>query len=232
MKKVILIEDDAAIVDLLQIHLRDLQCQVETAFDGETGLQRALSQSFDLIILDLMLPKRQGLSVCQEIRRNNNLTPILMLTAKSEEIDKVLGLEMGADDYLTKPFSIREFIARVKVIFRRAKQLQIPKTSNKTYLTFNDLSIDIEKRKVSIGDKRIDLSAKEYNLLKLLASRPGKTYSRQQLLDLIWGDNFDGSEHTVNTLVNRIRNKIEADVNYPKYILTTWGIGYRFNDDV
>ena len=233
MKKVLLIEDDSTIVNLLNIHLRDLQCEIVAAYDGETGLEKALNQTFDLIILDLMLPKMQGLEVCQEIRKNGNYTPILMLTAKAEEIDKVLGLEMGADDYLTKPFSMREFIARVKVIFRRAKQLKNePKKTIVSQLQFNNLLIDIEKHKVTVNNRRIDLSPKEYKLLKLLALRPGKTYSRQQLLDLIWGSDFNGSEHTVNTLVNRIRGKIEANINYPKYILTTWGLGYRFNDEL
>lgn len=233
MKKVLLIEDDSTIVDLLNIHLRDLQCDIIAAYDGETGLEKALNQTFDLIILDLMLPKMQGLEVCQEIRRKDNHIPILMLTAKAEEIDKVLGLEMGADDYLTKPFSMREFIARVKVIFRRAEQTKTePQKNIINQISFNDLLIDVEKHKVMINNRRVDLSPKEYKLLKLLALQPGKTYSRQQLLDLIWGDNFNGSEHTVNTLVNRIRSKIESNVNYPKYILTTWGMGYRFNDEL
>ena len=232
MKKVLIIEDDPNIVDLLEIHLRDLDCQVSRMYDGEAGLQEALKGTHDLIILDIMLPKMEGMEVCRQIRANRIVTPILMLTAKSEEIDKVLGLETGADDYLTKPFSVREFIARVKAIFRRTKLNteqgeQAPKT-----LSYDIMSIDMDKRKVTLDGKRIDLSPKEFELLTLLASHPGKSYSRQQLLNLVWGYDFEGYEHTVNSHINRLRGKIEEDLNQPRYILTTWGVGYRFNEEL
>ncbi|MCB0643064.1 MAG: response regulator transcription factor [Phaeodactylibacter sp.] len=234
MKRVLVVEDDPNIIDLLEIHLKDLHCNLEKAVDGTRGLQLALDQPFDLIILDLMLPGTDGLEICRQIRTAGKATPILMLTAKSEEIDKVLGLELGADDYLTKPFGIREFIARVKAIFRRI-EMQQPRNAenaNSSVLQFGELSIDREKHKVSIRDERINLSPKEFELLSLLASNPGKSYNRKKILNLVWGYDFDGYEHTVNSHINRLRTKIEPDLNSPTYILTTWGVGYRFNEDL
>lgn len=232
MKRVLIIEDEQDIVDLLTIHLHDLNCKVEYALDGETGFLKAGQSPYQLIILDLMLPKLNGLAVCQKLRALENYTPILMLTAKSEEFDKVLGLESGADDYLTKPFGIRELIARVNAIFRRQDQATQLKNSTIEKLNFGDLEIDIARRKVSLNNARIELTPKEFDLLTLLASNPGKNYGRIQLLDLVWGYEFNGYEHTVNSHVNRLRSKIEPDVNQPKYILTSWGVGYRFNDEI
>ena len=231
MKKVLIVEDDPEIVNLLEIHLKDLSCEVKKAFDGETGLERALSESFDLVILDISLPKMDGIEVCRQLRKESAI-PIMMLTAKSEEIDRVLGLEMGADDYITKPFSIREFIARVKAIFRRTKMTEEKTDLQKdVVLTFNNLTIDIEKRKVVVRNKKTELSPKEFELLVLMASHPGKSYSRSDLLKLVWGYDFDGYEHTVNSHINRLRAKIEADMNNPQYIITTWGVGYKFNEE-
>lgn len=233
MKKVLVIEDDVNIVDLLEIHLKDLDCNITRAYDGETGLNLASTGQFDLIILDVMLPKMEGMEVCRQIRAQKNVTPILMLTAKSEEIDKVLGLETGADDYLTKPFSVREFIARVKAIFRRTKLLRESMGDpKKPVLIYDKLHIDIDKRKVTIDDQRVELSPKEFELLTLLASSPGKSFSRQRILNLVWGYDFEGYEHTVNSHINRLRGKIEQNINEPKFILTTWGVGYRFNEDI
>lgn len=229
MKKVLVIEDDKAISDLLDIHLRDLGCETSKSFDGETGLKNALNDSFDLIVLDLMLPKLDGLEICKEVRKQETYTPILMLTAKSEEVDKVLGLEIGADDYLTKPFGIREFIARVKAIFRRIEAMHKEYEEDHEIL-IGDLVIETSNRKVLLKGDRIDLTPKEFDLLYLLASHPGKTYTREQLLNLLWGYQYNGYEHTVNSHINRLRTKIESDVSRPKYILTSWGIGYRFND--
>ena len=233
MKKVLIVEDDRDIVELLKIHLTDLHCEIDIAYDGETGLQKALQGPYQLIILDIMLPGKDGMEVCRQLRAKDQQTPILMLTAKSEEIDKVLGLEMGADDYLTKPFSIREFIARVKAIFRRM-ELMKPNAAAAAagVMRFGDLHIDLEKRKVSIKNQRIDLSPKEFELLSLLASHPGKSYDRTRILNLVWGYDFDGYEHTVNSHINRLRSKIEPDIQQPQYILTTWGVGYRFNEDL
>ncbi len=232
MKSVLLVEDDVHIRDLLEIHLKDLDCQLTTQTDGLKGLNTALTDHFDLIVLDIMLPSMDGLEICRKVRAEKINTPILMLTARSEEIDKILGLETGADDYLTKPFSVREFIARVKAIFRRVELLTTSEVTEEPTLKFDQLSIDKNKRKVSIGATRVELTPKEFDLLALLASHPGRSYSREQLLSLIWGYEFSGYEHTVNSHINRLRAKIEPDVNNPMYIMTTWGIGYRFNDEL
>ena len=229
-----MVEDDRDIVELLEIHLRDLNCHLQKAYDGISGFEKAQSETFDLIILDVMLPGMDGIEICRRIRAKEIHTPIMMLTAKSEEIDKVLGLEMGADDYLTKPFSVREFIARVKAIFRRM-ELSGGKTASPVsaqILVFGDLQIDLDMRKVTIHGERIDLSPKEFELLTLLASAPGKSYDRNRILNLVWGYDFEGYEHTVNSHINRLRNKIEPDIHNPTYILTSWGVGYRFNEDI
>ena len=233
MKKVLIVEDDHDIVNLLRIHLKDLDSEADVAYDGAEGMSKALEGKYDLIILDLMLPHVDGLSIAQKLRALENYTPILMLTAKSEEIDKVLGLESGADDYLTKPFGIREFIARVKAIYRRQEHNEkIKDDQGPEKIRVHDLEIDLKKRKVSLESKRIELTPKEFDLLVLLASHPGISYDRDQLLREVWGYEFSGYEHTVNSHINRLRVKIEPDLNNPKYILTTWGIGYRFNDEI
>ena len=229
MKNVLVVEDDKSISDLLKIHLTDLNCEVTQAYDGEDGLRHALNDQYDLIVLDLMLPKLDGLEICKEVRRKDNYTPVLMLTSKSEEFDKVLGLEVGADDYLTKPFGIREFIARVKAIFRRIEAIQ-KEIDNETDIAFGDLTIEVAKRKVLLNGERIELTPKEFDLLHLLASHPGRTYTREQLLNIIWGYQYNGYEHTVNSHINRLRSKIEPDLSNTKYILTSWGVGYRFNE--
>lgn len=232
MKKVLVIEDDRDIVDLLKIHLQDLDCEVDASYDGLEGEQKALNGNYDLIILDIMLPGKDGNAIAQKLRAFDNATPILMLTARTEEIDKVLGLESGADDYLTKPFGVREFIARVKAIFRRQELSNKPATKENTgVIHFNDLDIDLDKRRVIMAGERIELTPKEFDLLILLSSNPGRSYSRDQLLNDVWGYEFSGYEHTVNSHINRLRSKIEPDLANPKYILTTWGIGYRFNDE-
>ncbi len=230
MRNVLVVEDNKTISDLLEIHLKDLECKVTKIEDGLVALDKALNEQFDLIVLDIMLPSLDGIEICKEIRKENNYTPILMLTSKSEEIDKVIGLEMGADDYLTKPFSIREFIARVKAIFRRVSALAQEKT-NSGLLSFNGLIIEPNKRKVTVNNKVVKLTAKEFDLLFLLASNPGKIYSREQLLNIIWGYQYQGYDHTVNSHINRLRGKLEDDLSQPKYIITSWGVGYKFNDN-
>ncbi len=231
--QVLIVEDDANICDLVEIHLNDLGYDLEQAADGEEGLEKALNGEYSLIILDLMLPSLDGFEVCKRIRAEDKQTPILMLTAKSEEVDKVLGLELGADDYLTKPFSIRELVARVKAIFRRMDVDQEATDAEPAdkILEFGRLRIDREKRKVSLGEKVVDLTVKEFDLLMLFARNPGKAYDRQQLLDLVWGYQFIGYEHTVNSHINRLRNKIEEDSSNPTYIKTVWGVGYRFAEE-
>jgi len=233
MKRVLIVEDDRDIVDLLKIHLHDLDFEIEVAYDGLEGEKKSMEGNFDLIILDVMLPFKDGNAIAQKLRAHDNFTPILMLTAKTEEIDRVLGLESGADDYLTKPFGIREFIARVKAIMRRQELNEIePGPKRSGHIRFSDLDIDLDKRKVLVGGNRIDLTPKEFDLLVLLADNPGRSYSRDQLLNDVWGYEFSGYEHTVNSHINRLRSKIDPDVANPKYILTTWGIGYRFNDEI
>jgi two-component system alkaline phosphatase synthesis response regulator PhoP len=233
MKRVLVIEDDHDIVDLLSIHLRDLNCEVEVAYDGADGQKLALENRYDLVVMDIMLPYTDGIEITRKLRALEVYTPILMLTAKTEEIDKVLGLESGADDYLTKPFGIREFIARVKAIMRRTEQDENRNPASKVQnINAGKLKIDVGKRKVTMEEERIDLTPKEFDLLTLLAGNPGKSYSRDQLLSEVWGYEFAGYEHTVNSHINRLRSKIEPDIANPHYILTTWGIGYRFNDEV
>ncbi len=233
MDKVLLIEDDPHIRELVTIHLKDLELDVDFATDGRTGYEKASSGVYSLIILDIMLPGIDGLEVCRMLRADKVKTHILMLTAKSEEIDKVLGLETGADDYLTKPFSIREFIARVKAILRRLNALSSNDTEEETEkVMIEDLDIDLIKRKVKLKNKKLDLTPKEFELLALLARKPGRVYSRNDLLNKVWGYNFSGYEHTVNSHINRLRTKIEPDINNPRYILTSWGVGYKFNDEL
>ncbi len=233
MERILLIEDDPHLGELVGIHLKDLNCSVEVVTDGREGYEKASTGEYSLIILDIMLPGMDGLEVCRLLRANKVNTHILMLTAKSEEIDKVLGLETGADDYLTKPFSIREFIARVKAILRRLKTMKTETEESDTeQLNFENLSIDLVKRKVVLNNNTLDLTPKEYDLLILLATKPGWVYSRTDLLNQVWGYNFNGYEHTVNSHINRLRSKIESDLNNPKYILTSWGVGYKFNDEI
>jgi two-component system alkaline phosphatase synthesis response regulator PhoP len=233
MPRVLIIEDDIDITELISIHLRDLVCEIKHCINGESGFEKAASENFDLIILDIMLPGIDGLEVCRKLRAREIITPVLMLTAKSEEIDKVLGLEIGADDYLTKPFSIREFTARVKAILRRQKIHKAAGTEHSSNtLRIENLVIEHSKRKVMLNGARVELTPKEYDLLVLLATHPGKSYNREDLLNLIWGYEFSGYEHTVNSHINRLRSKIESDFSKPRYILTSWGVGYRFSDEL
>ena len=231
MNKVLIIEDEEAIADLIAIHLKDLNKQVSFATDGEIGLKLAKAEKYDLIVLDLMLPKLDGIEVCKELRKSNINTPVLMLTAKSEEFDKVLGLEIGADDYMTKPFSVREFTARAKALMRRSIDYSSDELKQGN-IEIGELVIDEEKRKVIKQGEKLDLTAKEFDLLFLLASNPGKSYTRGKLLTLVWGYNFSGYEHTVNSHINRLRAKIETNQEKPMYIKTVWGVGYAFNDEL
>jgi DNA-binding response OmpR family regulator len=228
-RKILVIEDSRDIAHLLALHLPDLGCEVDVVDDGCVGLERAIGASYDLVILDLMLPGMDGLEICRRLRAKPNYTPILMLTAKSSEFDRVLGLEVGADDYLTKPFGIRELLARVKALFRRLDVLasqSLPTPSE--IIRVGDLAIDTEKRTVALGDRQIELTAKEFDLLVQFAHHPGRVYTRSQLLDLVWGYGHSGYEHTVNSHINRLRAKIEQDPARPHYILTVWGVGYKF----
>lgn len=230
MKNILIIEDDPEIIKLLEIHLTDLIYTTSKAMDGEQGLNMALENDYDLVLLDLTLPTMDGVEICKKLRAIKN-TPIIMLTAKSEEIDRVLGLEIGADDYITKPFSIRELLARIKAVLRRTNIKEV-KEKNTASISAEGLYIDIDKRKVLLDKQKIELSPKEFELLVLMASNPGRNYTRTKLLNIIWGYNFEGYEHTVNSHINRLRAKIESDMANPIYILTTWGVGYKFNEDI
>jgi two-component system alkaline phosphatase synthesis response regulator PhoP len=232
MKKILIIEDDISIVELVAIHLKDINCELAKAHVGTEGLLLATNNKYDMIILDVMLPLMDGVEICKRLRANKIFTPILMLTARSEEIDKIIGLEVGADDYLTKPFSIREFIARVKAMLRRSEIEKIEKEIKEEIFKCDQLTIDTLKRKVTLEGNKVELTPKEFDLLYLFMSNPGKSYSRENLLDLVWGYDFSGYEHTVNSHINRLRTKIETNLATPKYILTSWGVGYRFTDEI
>ena len=232
--RALIIEDDDDIADVVSLHLKDLGLTAERAVDGRSGLQKALENTYALIILDLMLPKMDGLTVCTRIREKNPATPILMLTAKSEEIDRVLGLEIGADEYVTKPFSVRELVARIKALLRRvqAGKDAAAGTTEKGRIEIGALVLDFDKRRVTCAGATIELTVKEFDLLALFARTPGRTYSRTDLLNLVWGYQFEGYEHTVNSHINRLRAKIESSPGHPRYLRTVWGVGYRFAEAV
>lgn len=230
-KNILIVEDNADLVNLLKINLSDQGHTIHTALNGQQGLDQYRQVNPDLVILDVMMPKIDGIEVCKEIRENDKVTPILMLTAKSEEIDKILGLEIGADDYMTKPFSIRELIARVKAMLRRVEAQSQDKKDLQEILNFDGLQVNTKKRKVTIKGDSLELTSKEYDLLLLFFSNPGKAYSREELLNDIWGYSYEGYSHTVNSHINRLRSKIEEDPSDPHYIRTVWGVGYRFADN-
>ena len=231
MSKILIIEDDRDIADLIAIHMDDNGHESTKVHDGKEGLLKALEGLHDLIILDLKLPGMDGLEICQKLRMEKMETPIIMLTSKSEEIDKVLGLEIGADDYMTKPFSLRELVARVKTVLRRGRPRGEPAARQEEIIEFENFYLDVSKRIVKSYNKQQELSPKEFDMLVLLARNPGKTYSRSDLLNQVWGVDFEGFEHTVNSHINRLRSKIEKNMNVPEFILTTWGVGYKFKDD-
>jgi DNA-binding response OmpR family regulator len=229
-RQVLVIEDDEDIAKLVKLQLLELSCNVKLVSDGTKGLAEAESKRYDLLILDLMLPGMGGLEICQRIRGQDRYTPVLMLTSKSSELDRVLGLEMGADDYLTKPFSVLELTARIKAIFRRVDNLSRDQGSAKSVIKSGNLHIDIEKRSVRLNGKPVDLTAKEFDLLVHFAQHPGRVFSRTQLLDSVWGYSHSGYEHTVNSHMNRLRTKIEKNLNEPEFIETVWGVGYKFRE--
>lgn len=230
MDKALIIEDDKDISELISIHLADMHMDVDKAYDGKEGLMKALNNRYRFILLDICLPLLDGFEVCKRLRMEKNNTPILMITSKSEEIDKVLGLEIGADDYISKPFGIRELLARVKAVLRRTEQVLQGSGEEEAEIRCDRLYINVGMRIVELDGIRIELSPKEFDLLVHLSSNPGRTYSRMQLLDKVWGYEFEGFEHTVNSHINRLRSKIEKDMSQPEYILTTWGVGYKFRE--
>jgi DNA-binding response OmpR family regulator len=231
VKQVLIIEDDTEISSVVAVNLESNGIKTEQVHDGLLGLERSKSGEFDLIILDIMLPGLDGISICRKLREENYNTPILMLTAKIDEIDLVLSLELGADDYMKKPFSMRELLARVGALIRRSeKTVSKIEEESEEKLQFGDLVVDYTKHQVSVRDKTLNLTVKEFELLDLFARNPGRVFSRSDLLNTIWGYNFEGYEHTVNTHINRLRSKLEIDPSKPKYILTVWGLGYKFSE--
>jgi len=224
----LIIEDNVDIARLIQFHVQDLGCHADIAPDGNQALEMFRQNSYQLVILDLMLPGLGGLEVCKQLRAQTSYIPILMLTSKSSEQDRVLGLETGADDYVTKPFSVPELMARIKAQLRRIEALQANDSSSEPPLRIGELLIDAARRHVKIGGDEVALTAREFDLLKHFASHPGRVFSRMQLLEQVWGYHYEGYEHTVNSHINRLRAKIEVDPANPRYILTVWGVGYRF----
>ncbi|MBT2971321.1 MAG: DNA-binding response regulator [gamma proteobacterium symbiont of Ctena orbiculata] len=232
-RKVLIVEDEPDIAHLVQTHLTDIGCDADIAGNGAAAMKLFKQGGYDLVVLDLMLPDTDGLTLCRSMRATPDYVAILMLTAKTTELDRVVGLEMGADDYLTKPFSIPELLARIKALFRRMEALQSKGAESDTQelVQRGGLSIDVDKRSVKIDDRPVELTAKEFDLLLFFARHPGRVFSRIQLLDKVWGYNHDGYEHTVNSHINRLRSKIEVDPADPRYVLTVWGVGYKFSEE-
>jgi len=226
------IEDDQDIAELIRLNLIEHCSEVKICTDGYQGLQYALDQQWSAVILDIRLPSLDGLEICRRIRQESIQTPILMLTAKASELDRVLGLELGADDYLTKPFSILELVARVKALFRRSQMHQKNKVEpERSVVEMQGLRIETEQRLVFVNEKSVELTAREFDLLLFFATHPGKVFRRAQLLDQVWGYGHEGYEHTVNSHMNRLRAKIEVDPANPIFIQTVWGVGYKFSGD-
>ncbi len=227
---ILIIEDEENIAELIAIHLRDLPAAITIKGNGWQGLDEALTGKYDLLVLDLMLPGLGGMEICKQVRHKVRYLPILMLTAKSEEQDKIDGLELGADDYLTKPFSTGELMARVKAILRRTKRETKELEKDLVQIMRGELMMNLENRTVNRGGKVIDLTVKEFELLQLFMQNPTRAFTRTEILDEVWGEQFEGLEHTVNSNINRLRGKIEENVAAPKFILTAWGVGYKFGD--
>ena len=225
-KKVLVVDDEKLIVKGIRFSLEQDGMEVDCAYDGEEALSMAKEKEYDMILLDLMLPKLDGLSVCQQIREFSNV-PIVMLTAKGEDMDKILGLEYGADDYITKPFNILEVKARIKAIMRRTTP-QVVKEQKITEIKSGDFTINTENRRLFILDQEINVTSKEFDMLLLLVTNPGKVYSRDELLRAIWGEDYPGDARTVDVHIRRLREKIEPNASEPKYVHTKWGVGYYY----
>lgn len=225
-KRVLVVDDEKLIVKGIRFSLEQDGMEVDVAYDGEEAIRLAKENSYDMLLLDVMLPKHDGFEVCQTIREFSDV-PIIMLTAKGDDMDKILGLEYGADDYITKPFNILEVKARIKAIMRRTGKRNGEREGRKLLLK-GDMEIDCESRRVTIGDREINLTAKEFDLLELLAMNPNKVYSRENLLNIVWGYEYPGDARTVDVHIRRLREKIETNPSDPKYVYTKWGVGYYF----
>ncbi|MBQ7429977.1 MAG: response regulator transcription factor [Butyrivibrio sp.] len=222
-RRALVVDDEKIIVKGLKFSLEQDDLEVDTAYDGEEAVELAKKNSYDIILLDVMLPKLTGFEVCQQIRDFSNV-PIIMLTAKGDDMDKILGLEYGADDYITKPFNILEVKARIKAIMRRTSKSD----SSPSVIKYGDLQLNTEYRRVYVKDKEINLTSREYEVLELLVSTPGKIYGREELLKTIWGDEYPGDERTVDVHVRRLREKLESNPSEPRFVKTKWGSGYYF----
>ena len=225
-RRVLVVDDEKLIVKGIRFSLEQDGYGVDCAYHGEEALKLAKENAYDIILLDVMLPKYDGFEVCQQIREYSDV-PIIMLTAKGDDMDKILGLDYGADDYITKPFNILEVKARIKAIMRRVSKRD-KNQENEKVIVKGEMKIDCESRRVIIGEKEINLTAKEFDLLELLAMNPGKVYSRENLLNIVWGYEYPGDARTVDVHIRRLREKIETNPSDPKYVYTKWGVGYYF----
>ena len=225
-QRVLVVDDEKLIVKGIRFSLEQEGMEVDCAYDGEEAVQKAKENEYDIILLDVMLPKLDGFEVCQQIREFSSV-PVIMLTAKGDDMDKILGLEYGADDYITKPFNILEVKARIKAIIRRTKK-KAPEKENRKVVEKGDLHLDCDSRRLNIGGKEINLTAKEFDVLELLVFNPNKVYSRENLLNIVWGYEYPGDVRTVDVHIRRLREKIEANPSEPKYVHTKWGVGYYF----
>lgn len=228
-RRFLIAEDEHDLAQLIKLHLQDLHADITTVHRGDQALQLALDQPWDLLVLDLRLPEIDGLDICRVLRGKGHQLPILMLTARSTELDRVLGLELGADDYLTKPFSSLELVARVKALLRRSERVEnTSPVKSPTQIQLHHLFLDKQQRKALLHQESIELTAREFDLLWYFASQPGRVFRRAELLDDVWGYGHEGYEHTVNSHINRLRAKIESDPANPTLLLTVWGVGYKF----
>jgi len=227
-EQLLLVEDDDAIADVLGQHLSSAGYSVQREFNGAHAMRRIHQKRWDMVLLDLTLPGADGWDVCSYLRRQHPDVPVIMISARSTEAHRVHGLELGADDYLAKPFSMLELVARVRALFRRAEQAKT-KPAPSSYMTFGDYCLDSKKRELSRQGQIIALTMREFELLSFLLRNPGRAYSRGELIEQVWGDSFDGYEHTVNSHINRLRTKIEGEAKTPHFIVTVWGVGYRFD---
>ena len=233
-RKVLVVEDEQDIAELVALHLRDAGFVVTLANDGHTGMREACGRDWDLVVLDIRLPGPDGLSICRALRQNHDYVPILMLTSKTTELDRVLGLELGADDYVSKPFSVSELLARVRAIMRRiealeSRQREATQKGTGEFIQVGEISVDTAARVVRVNQQSVQLTAREFDLLHHFARHPGRVFNRAQLLDGVWGYGHDGYEHTVNSHINRLRAKIEVNPAEPRHIVTVWGVGYKLS---
>lgn len=227
-KRVLVVDDEKLIVKGIRFSLEQDGMEVDSAYDGEEALEAARKKEYDIVLLDVMLPKLNGFEVCQQLREFSDV-PVIMLTAKGDDMDKILGLEYGADDYITKPFNILEVKARIKAIMRRSGTKQVKEEPSRV-VTVEELKVDCEGRRAYVNEREVNLTAKEFDLLELLMMNPNKVYSRENLLNLVWGYDYPGDVRTVDVHIRRLREKIEANPSEPKFIHTKWGVGYFFKN--